>query len=72
MSLPTDTPPGVANALGYLQHYLQELTEWQSTLEHAIDTTLMALTAQLQQITQLMTSPAPAPTIALPPIFFSG
>ena len=28
----------------------------------------MALTAQIQQITQLMTNPAPAPTIALPPI----
>ena len=28
----------------------------------------MALTAQIQQITQLMTNPAPALTIALPPI----
>ena len=28
----------------------------------------MALTAQIQQITQLMTNPAPAPTVTLPPI----
>jgi len=68
MLLPTDTPPGVANALGYLQHHLQELTERQNASEHAINTTLVALTAQLQQITQLMTSPAPASTIALPPM----
>ena len=54
MSLPTDIPPGVADALGYLQHHLQELTERQNTSEHAINTTLAALTAQLQQITQLV------------------
>ena len=36
-------------------------------MEHAINTTLAGLIAQLQQLTQLMTSPAPAPTIALPP-----
>ena len=66
MSLPMDTPPGVANTLGYLQHHLQELTEWQNASEHAINTTLMALTAQIQQITQLMTNPAPTPTIAPP------
>ena len=63
-----DTPPGIANALHYLQHYYQKLTKHQNALEHAINTTLMALTTQLQQITQLMASPAPAPTIALPPI----
>ena len=63
-----DTPPGIANALCYLQHYYQELTKHQNALEHAINTTLMALTTQLQQITQLMASPAPALTIALPPI----
>jgi len=51
MSLPTDTPPGIADALGYLQHHLQELTERQNASEHAINTTLAALTAQLQQIT---------------------
>jgi len=66
MSLPTDTLPGVANALGYLQHHLQELTERQNASEHAINTTLVALTAQLQQITQLMTSSAPESTVALP------
>ena len=66
--LPMDTPPGIANTLSYLQHHLQELTKWQNALEHAINTTLVALTAQIQQITQLMTNPTPAPTIALSPI----
>jgi len=51
MSLPMDTLPGVADVLGYLQHHLQKLTEWQSALEYAINTILMALTAQIQQIT---------------------
>ena len=64
--MPTDTPPGVADALGYLQHHLQELTERQNASEHAINTTLAALTTQLQQVIQLMTSSAPAPTVALP------
>ena len=68
MSLPIDTPPDIADALGYLQHYLQELTKWQNALEYAINTTLTALTTQIQQITQLMTNPTPVPTIALPPI----
>ena len=27
MSLPPDTPQGIADTLGYLQHHLQELTE---------------------------------------------
>ena len=66
MSLPMNTLPGIADALGYLQHHLQELTERQNALEHTINTTLVALTAQLQQITQLMTSLAP--TVAPPPI----
>ena len=66
MSLPADTPPAVANALGYLQHYLQELTEHQNALEHVINNTLAGLSAQIQQLTQLMTGPAPAPTVALP------
>ena len=66
MSLPADTPPAVADALGYLQHHLQELTERQNASEHTINATLAGLTAQLQQLTQLMT--APAPTIAPPPI----
>jgi len=65
MSLPADTPLAIADALGYLQHHLQELTKRQNTLEHTINTTLAGLTAQLQQLTQLITSPAPAPTVAL-------
>jgi len=66
MSLPVDTPPAVADALGYLQHHLQELTKHQNALEHTINATLVGLTAQLQQLTQLIT--APALTVALPPI----
>jgi len=66
MSLPVDTPPAVANALGYLQHHLQELTEHQNTSEHIINNTLVGLTAQIQQLTQLMTGPAPAPIVAPP------
>jgi len=66
MLLPLDTPPGIANTLDYLQHHLQELNEQQNVLEHTINTTLMGLTAQLQQLTQLMTSPAPTLTITLP------
>jgi len=67
MSLPLDTLPGIADTLGYLQYHLQELTEQQNVSEHAINTILVGLTAQLQQLTQLMTSPAPALTIAPPP-----
>ena len=66
MSLPTDISPGIANALGYLQYHLQELTKCQNALEHAINTIFTALTTQLQQITQLMTSSAPAPTVTPP------
>ena len=68
MSLPPDTSPGIANAPGYLQHHLQELTKQQNVSEHAINTTLAGLMAQLQQLTQLMTNSAPALTIALPPV----
>ena len=72
--LSTDIPPGIADTLGYLQHHLQELTECQNASEHAINTTLVALTAQLQQITQLMTSPTPTltPTVAPLPIPMSS
>ena len=52
MSLPADTPPAVADALGYLQHHLQELTERQNASEHVINNTLVGLTAQIQQLTQ--------------------
>jgi len=68
MSLPADTPPAIADILGYLQHHLQELTERQNASEHVINNPLMGLTAQIQQLTQLMTSPTSAPTVALPPI----
>ena len=68
MSLPADIPLAIANALGYLQHHLQELTECQNASEHVINNTLAGLTAQIQQLTQLMTAPAPAPTVALPPL----
>jgi len=54
MSLPLDTPQGIADALGYLQHHLQELTERQHISESNIYTTLAALTVQLQQLTQLV------------------
>ena len=47
MSLPADIPPAVADALGYLQHHLQKLTECQNTLEHVINNTLTGLTAQI-------------------------
>jgi len=67
MLLPVDTPPAIADALGYLQHHLQELTERQNASEHIINNTLAGLTAQIQQLTQLMTSPTPAPTVAPPP-----
>ena len=66
MSLPADTPPAVADALGYLQHHLQELTEHQNVSEHTINATLTGLTAQLQQLTQLIT--ALVPTVSLPPV----
>jgi len=36
--LPPDTPQGVADALGYLQHYLHELTERQNVSENNINT----------------------------------
>jgi len=54
MSLPPDTLQGIANALEYLQHHLYELTERQNVSENNINTTLAALTAQLQQLTQLV------------------
>jgi len=57
MLLPSDIPQGVADALGYLQHHLQELTERQHVSENNINSTLAALTAQLQQLTQLVANP---------------
>ena len=61
MSLPPDTPQGVADALGYLQHHLHKLTERQNISENNINTTLAALTAQLQQLTQLVANPPLCP-----------
>jgi len=70
MSLPPDTPQGVANALGYLQHHLQELTERQHVSENNINTTLAALTVQLQQLMQLVANPSlpAAPNTPPPPV----
>jgi len=67
MLLPADTPPAVADALGYLQYHLQELTEPQNTLEHTINAILAGLTAQLQQLTQLITAPVPVALPLIPP-----
>jgi len=77
--LSPDTSQGIADALGYLQHHLHELTERQNVSENNINTTLAALTAQLQQLTQLVANspslpvpntpplPVPSPLISLPP-----
>ena len=74
MSLPPDTPQGVADALEYLQHYLQKLTERQHVSENNINTTLAALATQLQQLTQLVANPTllvvpntPPPPVPSPP-----
>ena len=63
MSLPLNTPQGVADVLGYLQHHLQELTERQHVSKSNINSTLTVLTAQLQQLTQLVANP---PSLAIP------
>jgi len=80
MSLPPDISQGVADALGYLQHHLQELTERQHISENNINTTLAALTMQLQQLVQLVANPSllavpntppppvPSPLTSLPPV----
>jgi len=67
MSLPLDTSQGVADALGYLQHHLQELTERQHISESNINSTLAALTVQLQQLTQLVTNSLPLAILNTPP-----
>jgi len=68
MLLPPDTPQGVADALGYLQHHLQELTERQHVSESNINSTLAALTMQLQQLTQLVANPPPPAVPNTPPL----
>ena len=55
---PNDTLCGVTEALGFLQHNLHELSERQSTSENAIHTTLAVLSAQLQQLTLQLNTPA--------------
>jgi len=79
MLLPLDTPQDVADALGYLQHHLQELTERQHASKNNINTTLAALAVQLQQLTQLVANPSlpaipntpplpvPSPLVSLSP-----
>ena len=80
MSLPLNTSQGITNALGYLQHHLQELMERQHVSESNINITLAALTAQLQQLTQLVANPpllllaipnTPPPPIPSPPVSLS-
>ena len=61
------TPQGIANALGYLQYHLYKLTERQNVSENNINTTLAALTTQLQQLTQLVANPPPPPIPNTPP-----
>ena len=68
MLLPSDTSQGIANALGYLQYHLQELTERQHVSKSNINSTLAALTAQLQQLTQLVANPPPLAVPNTPPL----
>jgi len=68
MLLPPDTPQGVANTLGYLQHHLQELTERQHASKNNINTTLAALAVQLQQLTQLVANPSLLAVPNTPPL----
>jgi len=51
MLLPLDTPQGIANALGYLQHYLHKLIERQNVFKNNTNTILAVLIMQLQQLT---------------------
>ena len=60
MLLFLDTLQGIANALEYLQHHLHELIKRQNVSENNINTTLVALTTQLQQLTQLVANPPPS------------
>jgi len=65
--LPPDTPQGIADTLEYLQHHLHKLTERQNISESNINSTLAALTAQLQQLTQLVANPPPPAVPNTPP-----
>ena len=66
--LSPDTSQGIADALEYLQHHLHELTERQNVSENNINTTLAVLTAQLQQLTQLVANPPSLPVPNTPPL----
>jgi len=68
MSLPPDIPQGIADTLGYLQHHLQELTERQHISKNNINTTLVALIAQLQQLMQLVANPTLSAVPNTPPL----
>jgi len=76
MLLPLNIPQGIANTLGYLQYHLQKVMERQHVSESNINITLVALTAQLQQLTQLVANPplpaipnTPLPPVPFPPMF---
>jgi len=47
----SNTSQGIANTLGYLQYHLHELIERQNISANNINTILVALTTQLQQLT---------------------
>jgi len=49
-----ESPQGIADALGYLHNHLQQLLERQNNARTTINTALIVLTAQLQQLTQLV------------------
>jgi len=69
---PNNTPCSVTEALGFLQHNLHKLSERQSTSKNAIHTTLVALSAQLQQLMLQLNTPAledsPVPPLSPPPM----
>jgi len=58
----TDTLQGMADALAYLQYYLHKVTKRQNNLEININNTFSALTAQLQQLTQLVSNSSLQPS----------
>ena len=68
MSLLLDSPQGIADALEYLQYYLHELMERQNVSENNINTTLVALTTQLQQLIQLVANSPSPPISNTPPL----
>ena len=67
MLVPLENPQSIANTLGYLQHYLQQLTKKQNNIKNNINITLTAPTIQLQQLTQLVRNLALTPVASIPP-----